>query len=76
VTLLERTAEIVAIGAGIHIPSNAARILKHLGLLDKLKRAGGYEMDDFVLRRWEDGQPVVEKPLKGRVEREYGGQWM
>jgi len=44
--------------------------------LDRLKAAGGYEVEDFTLRRYEDGRVLVEKPLKGRMEKEYGSQWM
>ena len=76
VTVLERTPEILTIGAGIHIPPNAARVLARLGLLEKLKEAGGYEVENFTLRKYQDGRVLVEKPLKGRVEEEYGGQWM
>ncbi|KAI1464440.1 putative salicylate hydroxylase [Daldinia caldariorum] len=76
VTVLERTPEILTIGAGIHIPPNACRVLARYGLLEKLKQAGGYEVDSFTLRRYEDGKILVEKPLKGRMETEYGAQWM
>lgn len=73
---MERAPEILAIGAGIHIPPNACRVLTNFGLLDKLKKAGGYEIEDFTLRRYEDGKVLVEKPLKGRMEKEYNAKWM
>ena len=73
---MERTPQIDTIGAGIHIPPNACRVLTRFGLLDRLKAAGGYEVEDFTLRRYEDGRVLVEKPLKGRMEKEYGSQWM
>lgn len=76
VTVLERTPEILTIGAGIHIPPNGCRVLANFGLLDKLKTAGGYEIEDFVLRRYEDGKVLVEKPIKGRMEKEYKAKWM
>ncbi|KAB5576330.1 putative salicylate hydroxylase, partial [Coniochaeta sp. 2T2.1] len=76
VTVLERTPQIDTIGAGIHIPPNACRVLTRFGLLDRLKAAGGYEVEDFTLRRYQDGRVLVEKPLKGRMEREYGAQWI
>jgi salicylate hydroxylase len=76
VTVLEKAAEILTIGAGIHIPPNACRVLSRFGLLDRLKLAGGYQVDRFTLRRYEDGRILVEKPLKGRVEKVYGAEWM
>jgi salicylate hydroxylase len=50
--------------------------MEHYGLLDKLKQAGGYQVQDFTLRRYQDGKVLVEKPLKHRVEAEYGSEWM
>lgn len=76
VTVLERCPEILAVGAGIHIPPNACRILAEFGLLEKLKEAGGYEVDRFVLSRYEDGRTLASKPLRKRVQKEYGSQWM
>lgn len=77
VTVLERSAEALPLGAGIHIPPNAARVLAHLGFLDRVKKeAAGYQLDRFVLHRYEDGQILAEKPVMGRVEREYGAEWM
>ncbi|SPO04339.1 related to salicylate hydroxylase [Cephalotrichum gorgonifer] len=76
VTVLERTPEILTIGAGIHIPPNACRVLARFGLLEKLKQAGGYEVQDFTLRRYKDGQILAEKPLKDRMTTEYGAQWI
>ncbi|KAL1856774.1 hypothetical protein Plec18170_003746 [Paecilomyces lecythidis] len=76
VTVFERAPELLTIGAGIHIPPNACRVVTRFGLLEKLKQAGGYEVQDFTLRRYQNGQILVEKPLKGRVEAEYGAQWM
>lgn len=76
VTVLEKCPEISSIGAGIHIPPNACRILTSFGLLDKLKQAGGYEVENFTLRRYADGEVLASKPLEGRVEAEYGAQWL
>ncbi|KAH8887265.1 FAD/NAD(P)-binding domain-containing protein [Thozetella sp. PMI_491] len=76
VTVIERTPEILALGAGIHIPPNACRALIRFGLLDKLKKAGGYQVGNFTLRGYQDGQVIVEKPLKGRVEMEYEAEWI
>jgi salicylate hydroxylase len=76
VTVIERAPEILSLGAGIHIPPNACRELTRFGLLDKLKQAGGYQVENFTLRRYEDGRILVEKPLRARMQKEYGAEWM
>ncbi|KAK8051628.1 hypothetical protein PG993_003013 [Apiospora rasikravindrae] len=76
-TVLERSAEVLPLGAGIHIPPNAGRVLAYLDLLDRVKKeAGGYQLDNFTLRRYKDGRALAEKPVKERVGREYGAEWM
>ncbi len=45
-------------------------------MLEKLKQADGYEVEDFTLRRYENGKILVEKPLKRRMRKEYGAEWM
>lgn len=76
VTVLERVPEILTIGAGIHIPPNATRILTEFGLLEKLKAAGAYAQDSFRLRRYYDGEVLADKPLGPRMVQEYGAEWM
>jgi salicylate hydroxylase len=76
VTVIERAPEILAIGAGIHIPPNACRVMNHFGLVPKLKQAGGYLVQDFTLRRYQNGAVIAEKPLGARMQREYGAEWM
>ena len=76
VTVLERTPEILTVGAGIHIPPNACRILTKFGLLAKLKGAGAYQQDFFRLRRYSTGEAIANKPLKTRTTEVYGAEWM
>ncbi|OQV07457.1 FAD binding domain-containing protein [Cladophialophora immunda] len=76
VTVVERAPEILTIGAGIHIPPNACRIVTHLGLLEELKQAKAYSVEGFTLRRYKDGNVIVEKPMGERMEREYGAEWL
>lgn len=76
VTVVERVPEIDPIGTGIHIPPNACRVMHHFGLVEKLKEAGAYPVQDFTLRRYKDGRVIVEKPLGERVNREYGAEWL
>ena len=76
VTVIERTPEILSIGAGIHIPPNAGRVLDQFGLIENLKNAGGYELRNFTLRRYEDGKILASKPVKARAKPVYGAVWM
>lgn len=76
VTVVERAPEILTIGAGIHIPPNACRVVSSLGLLDKLKQAGGYQVKGFTLRRYQNGNVLVEKPMGMRMKTEYGAEWL
>lgn len=76
VTILERCPEILTVGAGIHIPPNACRILAGFGLLGKLRHAGGYEVDSFKLVRYTNGQVLASKPVRDRVQAEYNAHWL
>ncbi|KAK8090505.1 hypothetical protein PG994_000010 [Apiospora phragmitis] len=77
VTVFERSAEVLPLGAGIHIPPNAGRVLAHLGLLEKVMKEGaGYQLDHFNLRRYENGHILAAKPVRERVTREYGAEWI
>lgn len=81
VTVIERAPELLSIGAGIHIPPNACRIATHLGLNEKLRRAGAYEMDKFTLMRYNNGEVLVNRPLNagsggGWCREEYGSEWL
>lgn len=76
VTVVERTPEILPIGAGIHVPPNGTRVLDHLGVVDRLKEAGGYVLQHFILRRYADGQIISDKPIGSRVTNAYGAEWL
>jgi hypothetical protein len=45
------------------------------GLLDKLEVAGGYQVQNFTLQRYQDGTISAEKVIGDRMMKEYGGQW-
>ncbi|RFU30914.1 hypothetical protein B7463_g5419, partial [Scytalidium lignicola] len=76
VTVLERSPEILPIGAGIQLPPNATRVMRHFGLLEKLKEVGAVTMQRHTLRRYSDGEVIVEKPLGERVREIYGAEWL
>ena len=79
--MVERTPELLSVGAGIHIPPNACRIVTHLGLNERLRLAGAFEVQDFTLRRYQTGEVLVEKPLNsgpsgGRCRQTFGSEWL
>lgn len=81
VTVVERAPELLGIGAGIHIPPNACRVVTHLGLNEKLRQAGAFEVQEFTLRRYQDGKVLIEKPLNsgsagGRCRQTFGSEWL
>lgn len=75
VTLIERTPEILPVGAGIQIPPNASRIMDFFGLSQKLVDRGGVLMKAHTLRRYADGKVLVEKPWT-KMREQYGGDWL
>lgn len=76
VTVLERVPEILTIGAGIHVPPNATKVLTKLGLLEKLKTAKAHVQQYFRLRRWEDGRTLAEREIGAKGAEEYGAEWL
>jgi hypothetical protein len=50
--------------------------MDHFGLIPKLKQAGGYLVEDFTLRRYQDGRILANKPLGERMQQEYSAEWM
>jgi salicylate hydroxylase len=76
VTILERSPEILSIGAGIQLPPNATRVMAHFGLLEKMKEVGAITMEQHTLRRYSDGKVVIEKPLGDRMKELYGAEWL
>lgn len=76
VTILERSEELLPVGAGIQLPLNATRVMAHFGLAEKLKRAGAITVEGHMLRRYRDGHKVVRKPLGNQAAAAYGAEWM
>lgn len=75
-TILERSEELLPVGAGIQLPPNATRVMAHFGLVEKLKRAGAITVEGHTLRRYRDGHEIVRKPLGGQAAAIYGAEWM
>jgi salicylate hydroxylase len=62
VTVLERAPALEEVGAGIQIPPNASRILKHYGLLERVTR-DAIAPETLIMRRARDGAELTRLPL-------------
>lgn len=59
------------IGAGIQIPPNSSRILKHYGLLEKIE-AVSVRPRDFIIRSYRDGAILNKLNMVPDAEQRYG----
>jgi len=76
VTILERSNEILPVGAGIQLPPNATRVMRHLGLEAALQSAGAVVIEGHNLRSYASGNPVRRRPLGQAALDLYGSAWM
>ena len=59
---------------GIQVSPNSSRVLRKLGV-DKYIEKYCTEPIDLRMMRWENGQVLVQCPLKGPAEKEYGSPY-
>ncbi|KIX04881.1 uncharacterized protein Z518_05752 [Rhinocladiella mackenziei CBS 650.93] len=67
-------ARISMVGAGIQVPPNAGRVMKHLGLLDGLMKQA-VEIEYLDLLRYEDGSRLLRRDCSKSLE-QYGAPWL
>jgi salicylate hydroxylase len=72
VTVFEQAPELTAVGAGINMGPNAARILGHLGVAEALAKAGEAVETGWEFRRWQDASVLFAQPRGDRSLRRYG----
>ncbi|UPZ33464.1 FAD-dependent monooxygenase [Streptomyces sp. LRE541] len=75
VTLVEQTPRFTEIGAGIQLAPNATRVLRRLGLLEKVA-ARAYRPSEVCFRTWSDGTDVCRYRLGREVEDEFGAPYL
>ena len=75
VVVLETSAAVGAVGAGIQISPNAGRVLTTLGLRDGLA-AIGTRPERVVHRRWDDDRVLLNSPLGDDIERHFGHPYL
>jgi salicylate hydroxylase len=74
VRVLERTRELLEIGAGLTLTPNATRVLRHLGLGDALARIASVPRRGAVLH-WQTGEELVENTRADQLEKKYGAPY-
>src|SRR5256885_9416486 len=71
-TVYEQAGALTAVGAGIVVAPNAARLLRRLGVMDRFARDAVPLDWGWEFRRWENGQVLSVERLDGVCERLYG----
>jgi salicylate hydroxylase len=72
VTVFEAAPELREIGAGIQIAPNAVRLLRRVGLAERLREVGVSLEVGWEFRRWEDGRVLFSQKLGAVCERMFG----
>ena len=72
VTVFEQAPELLEIGAGLQVAPNAVRLLRRLGLAERLDEVGVRLEVGWEFRRWEDGRVLFSQELGDKCERMYG----
>jgi len=75
VTLLERNAELSGVGAGLQLSPNATRLLRRLGVLDRLA-ATAVRPERITLRSARDSRTLLALPLGAGAEERWGAPYL
>ncbi|KAJ9602803.1 hypothetical protein H2200_012583 [Cladophialophora chaetospira] len=75
VIVLEQAPAISPIGAGIQIPPNAARVVQHFGLEQKIRDAGAIQVKANHLKRYKDGKILCSRIGGEKMIRDFNGPW-
>jgi salicylate hydroxylase len=71
-TVYEQSRELREIGAGLVVAPNMARLLRRLGVLDRLLKTAVRLETGWEFRRWQDGTVLSAEDLDTRCELLYG----
>ena len=75
IQIFEKAPALSDIGAGIQLSPNATRVLRHIGLLDRVQ-AAAFEPRAATLREGMGGHVLMYAPLKGLCSRLYGAPYL
>jgi 2-polyprenyl-6-methoxyphenol hydroxylase-like FAD-dependent oxidoreductase len=70
--VFEQASELTEIGAGLVLAPNAVRLLRRLGLHERLARVAVRLQTGWQFRRWEDGRVLFSQQMGDRCEALYG----
>lgn len=71
VEVLEQAPALGEVGAGIQLSANPMRVLRHLGLVERL-RAAGYQPSSYQFRMYDTAEVLQEIPLGPDYEERHG----
>jgi salicylate hydroxylase len=71
-TVYEQASELRAVGAGLVVAPNAARLLRQLGVLETFARRAVRLDIGWEFRRWQDGTVLSAENLAAACDRLYG----
>jgi salicylate hydroxylase len=71
-TVYEQAPALTEVGAGLVMAPNAVRLLRRLGVMERLLRRAVPLDWGWEFRRWEDGSVLSVEKLSGVCERLYG----
>lgn len=75
VKIFERASGFGEVGAGIQMTPNAVKVMRELGLMDKLS-AAGFLPNALVGRNWRTGREIFRTPLKDACMAAYGAPFI
>jgi salicylate hydroxylase len=75
VRVLEQSPALEEIGAGINFAPNATRVLRRLGLLERM-RAHSMVPPFLAYRRWSTGEVIARRTIGPEVERDLGAPYL
>jgi salicylate hydroxylase/6-hydroxynicotinate 3-monooxygenase len=75
VRIYEQARQLARVGAGIQQSSNAIRVLRAIGLEDRIRRLA-FQPTSWANREWDSGQMKFDLPLGTDFERKYGAPYL
>lgn len=73
-TVLEQSAQLGEIGAGVQLAPNALKVLRALGLEQRASELG-FEPDAHVVRNWKTSEVLAYTPYKGVLREAFGADY-
>src|SRR3954470_15993877 len=72
VAVYEQAARITAVGAGLVVSPNAARLLRRVGVMDAIEDVAVALQTGWEFRRWQDGTVLFSQEMGAQCRRLYG----